>query len=97
MSGHNVWTQWGNAHCWIMSSLLILTQSLEIDYSKTIRAIVMKLKDNKNESPKNALKTNFNANICPKYEKMLSSVEVEQGSRHSIWDIGLPMVKVRKP
>ena len=33
----------------------------------------MKLPDNKNEYPKNALKKNFNANICPKYEKMLSS------------------------
>ena len=62
-----------NAHCWIMSSPLIHTQSLEIDYSVTIRAIVMTLPDNKNESPKNALKTNLNANICPKYEKMLSS------------------------
>ena len=44
-----------NAHSWIMSSPLIHTQSLEIDYSVTIRAIVMNLPDNKNESPKNVL------------------------------------------
>ena len=31
---------------------LIHTQSLEIDYSVTIRAIVMKLSDNQNLSPK---------------------------------------------
>ena len=50
------WKTSTTAHCWIMSSPLIHTQSLEIDYSVTIRAIVMKLPDNKNESPKNALK-----------------------------------------
>ena len=44
------------AHCWIMSSPLIDTQSLEIDYSVTIRVIFLKVPDNKNESPKNALK-----------------------------------------
>ena len=49
-----------------------VVQSLEIDYSVTISVIVMKLPDNKNESPKNALKK-CNANICPKYEKMQSS------------------------
>ena len=56
-----------------MSSPLIHTQSLEIDYSVTIRAIFMKLADNKNEYPRNALKKKkFNANICPKYEKMVT-------------------------